>query len=67
MPFELKVIAEPGSATQCGGCPRAHGTFDGMECGAFDRDLEFIPHGVNPHYLRLPECIEAEKRAKEGA
>lgn len=39
MPFELKVIAEPGSATECGGCPRIHEAFDSHECGAFGATL----------------------------
>lgn len=67
MPFKLEVIAEPGSATECGNCPRGRRTFGGGECDAFDKDLEFIWHAVNPRYLRLPECVEAEKRAREGA
>ena len=69
MPFELKVIAEPGSATECGGCPRIHEAFDSHECGAFGATLQPIRerYPVITGYLRLPECIEAEKRAKEGA
>ena len=71
MPFELKVIAEPGSATQCGGCPLLN---NDQECVGFRRSPERDHSiaeviGIQGAYKlrRLPECVEAEKRAREGA
>lgn len=65
MPFELKVIAEPGSATQCGECSLRVRTFDGTECVAFQERLELdvLPGSLALRYKRLPECVEAERRA----
>jgi hypothetical protein len=69
MPFELKVIAEPGSATLCGECSLRLRTFDGTECVAFQGRLELdvLPGSLALRYKRLPECVEAERRAQEGA
>jgi len=69
MPFELKVIADPGSATLCGGCSLRFTTFDGAECVAFQGRLELamLPGSLALRYKRLPECVEAERRAQEGA
>lgn len=69
MPFELKVIAEPGSDKHCGGCHLGYTTFDGAECVAFKGrlELEVFPIVQALRYKRLPECVEAEKRAREGA
>lgn len=73
MPFELKVIAEPANATQCGGCAGvAHDSSGSGVCALFGHkplvwtwlDPETPQHG---DYGRLPECVEAEKRAREGA
>ena len=69
MPFEIKVIADPGSATLCGGCPRIHENFDSRECGAFGSTLQpiYAEYFAISGYKRLPECVKAERRAQEGA
>jgi hypothetical protein len=43
-------------------------TFDGHECGAFGSSLQAIHDGyvTITGYKRLPECVEAERRAQEG-
>ena len=73
MPFELKVIAEPGSATLCGGCGgMAQAADESVICVYFKHmELiwtwgEFTPP-KDGGYTRLPECVEAERRAQEGA
>ena len=70
MPFELKVIADPGSATECGLCP----LLKLGECVGFRRSPERDHSiaeviGIQGAYKlrRLPECVEAERRAQEGA
>ena len=67
MPFEIKVIAEPGSATLCGRCKLRIGRV----CGAFNEKFRlFLPilkYGDTKEPYRLSECIQAERRAQEGA
>ena len=63
MPFELKVLADPGSATQCGGC-----ILKGEHCKHFQKRVRlWNPTLGIEQYIRLPECIEAERKAKEQA
>jgi hypothetical protein len=67
MPFEMKVIAEPGSADLCGKCKLRVG----RGCAAFNKvftaQLPKLRYGDDDQPLRLPECVEAERRAQEGA
>ena len=63
MPFEIKVIAEPGSATECGDC-----FLRDEHCLHFRKRIRiWDPVRRMERYFRLPECVEAERRAKEGA
>lgn len=72
MPFELKVIAEPGSATQCGACAGIAHTADESVVCVFFGHKPLAWTWVDPEefkggdYGRLPECVEAERRAQEG-
>lgn len=66
MPFELKVIAEPGSATHCLECPLVYDSAEKGRCRGFGKPLEFSGAFFDAGYLRLPECVEAERRAQEG-
>ena len=68
MPFEIKVIAEPGSATECGLCP----LLKNQECVGFrrvpERDHSIAAViGIQGAYKlrRLPECVEAEQKAHQ--
>ena len=69
MPFEIKVIAEPGSATQCGQCSgSAHAADESVICVLFKhQELKWTWRNPDEYeggdYGRLPECVEAEKRA----
>ena len=62
MPFELKVIAEPGIETECGGC-----ILKGEHCKHFQKRVRLWNPtlGIEQH-RRLPECIAAEKAQKGG-
>jgi len=72
MPFELKVIADPGSATECGSCAGSGHTADESVVCVFFGHKPLVWTWRNPEdfdggdYGRLPECIAAEK-AQEGA
>lgn len=65
MPFEIKVIAEPGSATRCGKCELIYRG----ACRAFGEDLEVAGARIFDTYhdhRRLPECIAAEGAGQKG-
>ena len=66
MPFEIKVIAEPGSATLCGKCKLRVGRV----CAAFNKvftaKLPKLRYGDDDQPLRLPECIAAEGAGRKG-
>ena len=63
--FKILVEATPGSAALCGFCKcLIPGPYED-HCRAFDgRRLDFV-HWIRD-YVRLPECVEAERRAQEG-
>ena len=67
MPFELKVIAEPGSATLCGKCKLRVGKVCAGFNEAFRLFLPILRYGDTKEPYRLSECIQAERRAQEGA
>lgn len=74
MPFEIKVIAEPGSATLCGKCKLRVGKVCAGFNEAFRMFLPILrygdtkePYGDTKEPYRLSECIQAERRAQEGA
>ena len=63
--FKILVEATPGSAALCGFCKRLYPGPNQDHCGAFDgRRLEYV-HQIND-YVRLPECIAAEKAQGGG-
>lgn len=66
MPFELKVIAEPGSATLCGKCKLRVGKVCAGFNEAFRLFLPILRYGDAKEPYRLSECIQAERRAQEG-
>lgn len=69
--LSVSIQIDPKSARVCGACPRLNEWDE--TCGAFgdgsELDSKVIgdPDEDEREFLRLPECIEAEKRAKEGA
>lgn len=66
MAFHVLVEATPGSAALCGFCKCVYPGPNQDHCRAFDgRRLEYVPQ-IND-YVRLPECIEAERKSQEGA
>lgn len=67
MPFEIKVIAEPGSATLCGKCKLRVGRVCAGFNEAFRLFLPILRYGDTKEPYRLSECIQAERRAQEGA
>ena len=67
MPFEIKVIAEPGSATLCGKCKLRVGKVCAGFNEAFRLFLPILKYGDTKEPYRLSECIQAERRAQEGA
>jgi hypothetical protein len=67
MPFEIKVIAEPGSATLCGRCKLRVGKVCAGFNEAFRLFLPILRYGDTKEPYRLSECIQAERRAQEGA
>lgn len=68
MPFELKVIAEPGNEAQCGSCSgMASAADESVICVFFGhRELEWTwrkPEDFEGgDYGRLPQCIAAEQK-----
>ena len=67
MPFEIKVIAEPGSATLCGKCKLRAGKVCVAFNEAFRLFLPVLKWGDRKEPYRLSECIQAERRSQEGA
>ena len=67
MPFEIKVIAEPGSATLCGKCKLRVGKVCAGFNEAFRLFLPVLKWGDRKEPYRLSECIQAERRSQEGA
>ena len=65
MHFEIKVIAEPGSATHCLECPLVYDSAEKGRCRGFGKPLEFSNAFFYAGYRRLPECLAAEKGASE--
>lgn len=67
MPFELKVIAEPGDSMLCGKCRLRVGRVCGAFGEAFRLFLPVLKRGQKKEPYRLSECKQAELRAKEQA
>lgn len=69
--FKVQIEIEPQSARVCGACPWLDEWNE--TCGAFGDGSELDSKSIGDpdederEFLRLPECVEAEKRAQEGA
>lgn len=66
MPFELKVIAEPGSADLCGKCKLRVGRVCAGFNEAFRLFLPILRYGDTKEPYRLSECIQAEGAGQKG-
>lgn len=69
--LKVQIEIEPRSARVCGACPRLDEWNE--TCGAFGDDSELDSRNIGDpdederEFLRLPACIEAERRARLAA